>query len=126
MGWMILLMTEKNLVGDKWGDGCRHCRFLNTIKERAECICDERINVYRNGKISDHRPYECPFRYYTDTRPIVKRFDGMTVEETKGFFEGDHQEYEHYTQLEKERDSFVRSETYRRMHDEADCVSDRR
>lgn len=126
MGWMILLMTEKNLVGDKWGDGCRHCRFLNTLKERAECICDERISVYRNGEISDHRPYECPFRYYTDVSPITDRFDGMTEEETKGWFEGAAGEHEHYKRLEKERDSFVGSETYRRIHDEADCVSDRR
>ena len=118
MAWMILLMQEKKLVGEKWGDGCHNCRFLNTLKTRAECICDERVNVYRNGKVSDHRPYACPFRHYTDTRPITDRFDGMTKEETKGWFEGAHHEYEHYTGLEKQRDAFVGSETYRRMQED--------
>lgn len=119
MAWMILLIPEKKLVGDICGDGCRHCRFLNTLlKNRAECICDERINVYRDGKISDYRPYECPLRYYTDVRPITNRFDGMTEEETKGWFEGAQAEHENYKRLEEERDRFVGSETYRRMRGE--------
>lgn len=117
MGWMILLMPEKKLVGENWGDGCRNCRFLNTFKVKAECICDERVNVYWDDEISDHRPYACPFRYYTDVRPITDRFDGMTVEETKGWFEGAMEEHEHYKRLEKERDEYVGSEAYRRLHD---------
>ncbi len=122
MGWMILLMTEKNLVGEKWGDGCRNCRFLTPIKSTDGdgwfCLCDERVNVYRDGKLSDHRPYECPFRYYTDVSPITDRFDGMTVEETKGWFEGAAAEHENYKRLEKERDEYVGSEAYRRLHDD--------
>ena len=114
MGWMILLMKEKDLVGDKWGDGCCHCRFLNTLKTRAECICDERVDVYRDGKLSDHRPYFCPFRYYTDVSPITDRFDGMTEEETKGWFEGAAAEHEHYKRLEIERDRYVDG---RELHD---------
>lgn len=113
MAWMILLMQEKRMVGDTWGDGCRHCRFLNTLKNKAECICDERVSVYRNGKISDHRPYECPFRYYTDIKPITNRFDDMSEEETKGWFDGAQAEHENYKRLEEERDRFVGSETYR-------------
>lgn len=116
--WMILLMQEKKMVGEGWVDGCRNCRFLNTLKVKAECICDERVNVYRDDEISDHRPYECPFRYYTDVSPITDRFDGMTVEETKGWFEGAAAEHENYKRLEMERDEFVGSEAYRRSHND--------
>lgn len=122
MGWMILLMKEKDLVGDKWGGGCRHCRFLNTLKTRAECICDERVNVYRDGKLCDHRPYECPFRYYTDVSPITDRFDGMTVEETKGWFEGAQSEHTNYVALEEKRASYVQSDAYRRYHSDESPV----
>ena len=124
MSWMILLMPEKKLVGEKWGDGCRNCRFLrfrnadNPPGIRGECICDERVNVYRDGQLSDHRPYECPFRYYTDVSPITDRFDGMTKEETKGWFEGAAAEHENYKRLEMERDEYVGSEAYRRLHDD--------
>lgn len=116
MSWMILLMKEKDLVGDVWGDGCRYCRFLNTLKTRAECICDERVNVYRDGKLSDHRPYECPFRYYTNVEPITDRLYGMTKEETAGFFAGAQSEHANYVALEENRDKFVQSDAYRRYH----------
>lgn len=107
MAWMILLMKEKDI-----GTGCDNCRFFNA--ESEECIADERVNVYRNGKISDNRPYSCPFRYYTDhVPPIVERFSGMTKEETKGWFLGADFEARHYARLEEERDRYVKSKVYK-------------
>ena len=110
MAWMILLAKESEI-----GNGCRDCRYLNNLKIKAECICDDRISVYKDGKIYEHRPYECPFRYYTDVRQITKQLHNMSEAETKGWFNGAQYEHENYKRLEEERDRFVGSETYRRM-----------
>lgn len=123
MSWMILLMKEKDLVGDEWGDGCRHCRFLNTLKTRAECICDERVDVYCDGALADHRPYACPFRYYSEVRPITDRLYGMTKQETAGFFAGAQHEHATYTALEENRASYVQSDAYRRFHHVEDSIT---
>lgn len=62
MPLMILLADEKKI-----GKGCRDCRFLNDLKEKAECIADERVNVYDHEDVCSYRPYRCPFRYYADS-----------------------------------------------------------
>lgn len=114
MSWMILLMKEKAI-----GKGCKDCRFLNNLKKTAECIADERVCVYRDGQINNHRPYSCPFRYYTDqVFPITKRFDMMTEEETAGWFKGADFEARHYARLEEDRNRFVASKAYRESHEE--------
>lgn len=110
MGWMILLMKEKDL-----GEGCASCRFLETLKKEAECLADERVCVYRKGEINEYRPYSCPFRYYTDqVFPIAKRFNMMTEEETAGWFKGADFQARHYARLEEERDRYVQSKTYQK------------
>ena len=110
MSWMIMLMKESNL-----GRGCADCRFLNTFKTTAECTVDERVCVYSNGEIDKHRPYSCPFRYYTDqVFPITKKFHMMTEEETAGWFKGADFEARHYARLEEERDKYVQSKTYQK------------
>ena len=118
MSWMILLMKEKAI-----GEGCKDCRFLNNLKKTAECIADERICVYSKGEINKYRPYECPFRYYdSEIKPICKRFDGMTEEETKGWFEGANFEHKRYVELEERRHSFARSESYQKYaEDDLPC-----
>ena len=109
MAWMIMLMKESDI-----GKGCRDCRFLNDLKKKAECIADNHISVYRNGKIDTRRPYECPFRYFDkEIRQIVEQFDGMTVDETRGWFDGANHEHTHYVRLEEERESFVSSNIYK-------------
>lgn len=109
MGWMIMLMKEKDL-----GRGCASCRFLNMLKTTAECTADERVCVYSKGEINEYRPYECPFRYYdSKISPITEQFHGMTKEETKGWFEGADHQARRYAELEEKRDRFVQSEAYR-------------
>lgn len=104
MAWLIYLAQEKEI-----GKGCRDCRFLNDLKEKAECIADERVNVYDDNGISQYRPYCCPFRYYTDkVEPITKRFDGMTDEETAGWFKGADFQARRYAELEIERDNYIK------------------
>ena len=96
---MIMLIKEK----DK-GKGCLTCRFRNGEK----CIADERVDIHRNGEIDKYRPYCCPFRYYeSECKPICKCFDGMTEEETKGWFEGADWFARRYVRLEMERDNYT-------------------
>lgn len=122
MALMILLMKEKDL-----GRGCASCRFIDTLETTAKCIADERVCVYKNGEINTYRPYGCPFRYYDHSiNQFINRFQGMTEEETKGWFKGaDHQARRQWL-LEKERDRFVQSEEYRNCvkHDLPNEVQD--
>ena len=109
MALMILLMKEKDL-----GEGCASCRFLNTLKTKAECTVDERVCVYKDGEIDIYLPYCCPFRYYdSKITPIVEQFHGMTKEETKGWFEGADYQARRYAELEENRDRFVQSKAYK-------------
>lgn len=101
MRYLIFLSKDKDVA-----HGCKTCRFLT--KEET-CVADNRVNTKdKDGKTHEYRPYCCPFRFFDEEcRQIVKRFDGMTEEETKGWFEGADWVYKHYVRLEKERDSYV-------------------
>ena len=98
--WMIYLAKEKDI-----GKGCRDCRFRINDK----CIADERVDIYqKDGELNRYRPYCCPFRYFdSEMRQCVQRFDGMTEEETKGWFEGADNVHKKFIRLEKERDRYV-------------------
>lgn len=99
MAWMIMLAKEQDI-----GRGCASCRFLLDGK----CMADERVSVFRDGEIDTHRPYCCPFRYYDkEIRPITSKFDKMTVEETKGWFEGMDFDHKRYIRLEEERSRYA-------------------
>ena len=111
---MIMLMQEKDL-----GEGCASCRFLNMLKTTAECTADERVSVYRKGQINEYRPYTCPFRYYdAEIKPVCKRFDGMTEDETTGFIEGADSEHKKYISLEERRDKYTEAKYKSLMDDE--------
>lgn len=102
MGWMIFIAKEKDI-----GNGCICCRFrLGNV-----CTADERVDIHEPGdpdEINEYRPYGCPFRHFDSAiRPIIDRFNGMTTEETAGYFKGADHEHRRYIRLEKERDRYV-------------------
>ena len=104
MPWMIYLAKEKEI-----GKGCRDCRFLNDLKEKAECIADSRVDVYDGEEVDQYRPYTCPFRYYEDhVDQITKRLDGMTEEKTEAWFAGANRQAQRYVDLENDRDRYVK------------------
>ena len=99
MAWMIYLAKESDI-----GHGCRTCRF----RRKDRCIADKRVDIHRDGKIDEYRPYKCPFRYWhTHYDQITDRFKLMTKEETKGWFRGADYIARHYTELEINRNRYV-------------------
>lgn len=100
---MIFLSKSKDIA-----HGCRSCRFRTT---ENTCLADPRVSIFdKKDDINEFRPYCCPFRYFDECCPqIIKKFEGMTEEETKGWFEGADSVYKRYCRLEDERYRYVES-----------------
>lgn len=110
---MIYIAKEKDI-----GENCGSCRFYN--RETMRCIADGRIDtdIIKDENMTMYRPYECPFRYYdAQVNQIIKRFQDMTEEETKGWFEGADFTARRYVELEEERSRFVESLNRRKNGD---------